>query len=644
MRTVYIDLETDSRCDLKAHGAARYAADPSTHITVAAYAVDDEDPVAIDATDRITFKTWLGACMDLANSGACLVAHNAVFDRQVLAAHGGRAASLASLDSQWICSMKMARWLNLPAGLGALASYMLGETKDTEGHALMVQTAEQSRRGEMALLSDDVKEKLIAYCAQDVRIMRDCVRVMLTILHGDERALFAREAKADHYINQRGVPVDEALITSVVRRASVLKLEADAAVKQVTQGAVSSAGKRAALVKFLMENDPSVAGFILKDNSVDEVCRIIAHSRRYDGYALEPAVRDAGATSVKKWAAAQGRVKDGRLFDAYVFAAQAHGRWGSFGVQLHNFPRPKSPINADGLPDYSMTDLSRGLRSMVRAPQDMRLVVSDFRQVEFRILCWLAGETGMLDLLREGHDPYRLMASRIWSIDEADVDAGQRQRAKSAVLGLGYGMGVDGFARYAGLNRADASTLHAGFHRSFPGLTALYRTLERSLKQLGRGDAFTSVLVPEPRITGWYAPQVPLGGKIARNCLFIGLPSGRILRFWEPKGGLVWCSGKPHKLWTGSFVELIVCGIARDLLAQALLALCKREGISPLTRLTPIAHTHDEVICEFDPAHLSDTEAIAIVEKAMQSPGTVYDALPLACESVCCQNWAAAKP
>ena len=50
MRLLFLDTETYSECDLKAHGTHRYASDPSTEITVAQWALDDEEPTVVDLT------------------------------------------------------------------------------------------------------------------------------------------------------------------------------------------------------------------------------------------------------------------------------------------------------------------------------------------------------------------------------------------------------------------------------------------------------------------------------------------------------------------------------------------------------------------------------------------------------------------
>jgi hypothetical protein len=49
-KILWLDTETYSECDLKAHSTHRYAAHPSTEITVAQWAMNDDEPTVFDCT------------------------------------------------------------------------------------------------------------------------------------------------------------------------------------------------------------------------------------------------------------------------------------------------------------------------------------------------------------------------------------------------------------------------------------------------------------------------------------------------------------------------------------------------------------------------------------------------------------------
>lgn len=54
---VHLDFETASEADIKKVGGFRYAEDPSTRILITGYAVEDEEPVAVDMTLPDAFIT-----------------------------------------------------------------------------------------------------------------------------------------------------------------------------------------------------------------------------------------------------------------------------------------------------------------------------------------------------------------------------------------------------------------------------------------------------------------------------------------------------------------------------------------------------------------------------------------------------------
>src|SRR5580698_6412548 len=133
-RKLHIDLETRSAVNLKTAGLYVYAADKTTDVWVASYAIDDEEvkrwapgqPVPQDIVDAVRHG-WL------------IYAHNAQFERDVwreilTPRYGWPAPAL----EQWRCTMVMAMAMALPASLEKLAQALgLDVEKDMKGNALM---------------------------------------------------------------------------------------------------------------------------------------------------------------------------------------------------------------------------------------------------------------------------------------------------------------------------------------------------------------------------------------------------------------------------------------------------------------------------------------------------------------------------
>jgi len=101
-----------------------------------------------------------------------------------------------------------------------------------------------------------------------------------------------------------------------------------------------------------------------------------------------------------------------------------------------------------GTDKLNMQNLPRGgeLRQCLMAPEGHLLYVADLSNIEARMLAWLAGEDELVQQFRNGDDIYSNFASVIYDrpINKKD-DPTERFVGKTAILGLGYGMGHEKF-------------------------------------------------------------------------------------------------------------------------------------------------------------------------------------------------------
>lgn len=101
-----------------------------------------------------------------------------------------------------------------------------------------------------------------------------------------------------------------------------------------------------------------------------------------------------------------------------------------------------------GTEKLNMQNLPRGgeLRKCLIAPEDHLIYVADLSNIEARMLAWLAGEANLLQQFRNGDDIYSNFASVIYNkpIDKTENPT-ERFVGKTAILGLGYGMGHEKF-------------------------------------------------------------------------------------------------------------------------------------------------------------------------------------------------------
>lgn len=134
---ITLDFETRSRASLKAIGAYKYAADPSTTILCMAWTYDHE-----------VFHSWhpgLGATPELVKllravrAGETLHAHNAEFEYLIWNRVGVKLHAFPPAPiEQFVCDAANAASLALPRALEKLAAALEAPVqKDMEGNKLM---------------------------------------------------------------------------------------------------------------------------------------------------------------------------------------------------------------------------------------------------------------------------------------------------------------------------------------------------------------------------------------------------------------------------------------------------------------------------------------------------------------------------
>ena len=331
MTDLHLDLETKSRCDLKAEGLARYAEDPSTDVHCAAYAFGDGpvllwragQPCPADVRSHI-------------ESGSRVVAHNFAFEialaNNVLAVkHGWPKMKI----EQGACTMCMAYAMALPGALEKAAPALgLELRKDALGKRIMMQLCQPNKDGKLWEYDDDPDkfEKLFSYCRQDVVVERALHKRMLE-LSPDEQKLWV----LDYQINQRGVLVDLPAIAKALKLVAAEKARLDAEMLALTDGDVGKCTEVALLVKWIKHQGVKVPG-LAKADVLDALSGDIPDNVRQ---ALELR-KEAAKSSTAKLLAMQERANaDGRVRGIHQFHGASTGRWAGRGVQMQNLPRSK---------------------------------------------------------------------------------------------------------------------------------------------------------------------------------------------------------------------------------------------------------------------------------------------------------------
>jgi DNA polymerase len=436
---------------------------------------------------------------------------------------------------------------------------------------------------------------------------------MAVMLTPAEHALWCCHLK----IGDRGVYTDGLLIKQAIAVASVAMQAVQTELQEITGGEITSTHQVDRILAWLRQRDCEVKNLqkgtlaaALRRANLDPIIRRVLELR---SEAAHPAL-------AKYQALQRHRCLDGRVRGGLRFHGAATGRWSAHGVQFHNFKRETENTAAKvaavltgdieevrklGAPLEIVSEI---IRAVIAAAPGNRLLVADFSGVESRVLAWLADELEKLAQWetydRTGapaDDPYFRLGQSFGLPDES-----ARKLGKVIDLAFGFQGGADAArTRFAEVD--DTITLvqieefKQGWRTRHPNVFRFWKGIERAALAAVR-------TLPEPIRYGRLTLRCELRG--AEKFLFIELPSGRPLaypfitlirnKFGEPAvqfqtnaelyGGWSPCNhgtGAYGGLWT----ENIVQGVARDLLAAAIMRL-EAAGY-PV-----VLHVHDEVICE----------------------------------------------
>jgi DNA polymerase len=610
MAILWLDFETRSRCDLPSAGAYNYAKHPSTEVLCMSYAFDDGE-----------VETWVPKYPfpeRIANFKGQIRAHNAAFERLIF----WHVLDIPFALEQFYCTSAQARANCLPGSLEdigrALSSKM---KKDYRGSQLIRQLS--IPRADGTFNNDpELMAEMIAYCEQDVRVMREISKAM--------RSLSDTEL-ADYHVNERvndrGVGVDVPLCEAAIRHAESELQDIERLVCEITHNEITTVRSPKMREWVLARVGPEAKKLmtVYKDGaakfSIDKTVRanLLAMDNPDE---LPPDVADVVQCADDLWASSVAKFsrlkqlagEDSRVRGAFIFAGgSATGRASSYGAQVHNFTR-KCSAEPDAtrqalvrghsiVPRYGkrVTDVLKGmLRPALIPKRDHVLVVADWAAIEARATPWLSADPlaePVLDVFRAGGDIYKREAAGIYNTTPEAVTGDQRQIGKVAILSLGFAGGVGAFSamgRAYGvhMNEHEAQRIVDRWRRANPWAVRYWQKLE---------DAYTRAMrnVNHEFIVGRVAYMFD------GQHLWYALPSGRVLCYpfarlesdgvsylkaaWKPaQDAKEWPRAR---LWKGLACENITQATANDLLRHSLREL-DRMGFDV------VLHVHDEIVIE----------------------------------------------
>ena len=642
-----IDIETFSSVDIK-NGAYAYSEAPDFEILLIAYKFSDEDKVKlIDLTDDPEELENLRFWDALTDPEVVKTAYNANFERTCLARHTGKAMP----PEQWRCTMVLAVQLGLPRSLAAVGP-ALGLTEEEQkkktGAALIQYfckpckpTRTNGQRTKNTRLNAPEKWELFKeYNIQDV-VTEQTILKRLRDFRPDqsEQDLWT----LDQEINDRGVLLDIPMARSIVEFDTERSADLLAEAQQIT--GLKNPNSLAQLKPWLADN-----GLATDTLRKDDVAAMLADPSLHANVRRVLEIRQTlSKTSVKKYQTMLDIAgEDDRARGIMQFYGGHTGRWAGRSLQPQNLARNTMPDDELDVArefvkmgDFESLEMIFGepapifsqlVRTAFIPSPGNRFVVSDFSAIEARVIAWIAGEEWRLNVFRNDGDIYCESASHIYHVPvvKHGINGELRQRGKVAELALGYGGAVGAMKQMdttGSVPEEEMQGIVTQWRAESPKIVRMWRDCQDAAVSVIRGNQPKRVL-RSLQGTEFYVKLVD-----GTPVLFIRLPSGRPIAYWDPKvmdtemGPRItyMTQNQTTRKWErcetygGKLTENIVQSVARDCLAEKM-KLLESMGY-PI-----VFHVHDEMILDVP---REDKQAAKLVDKIMAEPIEWAPGLPL---------------
>ena len=624
MRELGIDIETYSSRDLAKCGVYKYVEAPDFTILIFAYSVDNGPVSCVDFAQGEEFPDEIYNA--LIDPDVIKTAWNAAFERICLSKYFGLSKPLD--PAQWKCTMVRAARMGLPLSLGQCGEVLkLADGKMTEGKTLIRFFSMPGRNGVRHLPSaaPDRWDTFKKYCIRDVEVEQALLAKVrrLEPVEFDEQLYIA-----DQEINDRGVLIDRVVVDNAARFDIEYKAELLKEAQQITG---MENPNSAAQIKEYLKRTTGLAFASINKKNIDEIEDALTYwpkARRVMGLR-----REMAKTSNKKYEAMQTCVcDDGRIHGLLQFCGAARtGRWAGRLVQVQNLPQnhladldyARTLVKAGDLEEFEMNYanvtqvLSELIRTAFIASPGHILHVCDFSAIEARVIAWIAGESWVLEVFREGGDIYCATASQMFGVpvEKHGKNSHLRQKGKISVLALGYGGGISALEAMGGsrlgLTEYEEKETVRLWREANPHIVRFWAVVEKAaVTAIKTGNTVT------------IHRGITVGFRW--GMLLITLPSGRTICYprarismeyndgWRGDHEIIEYEGmnQTTKKWEitrtygGKLTENIVQATARDILRVVMLR-ARRDNL-PI-----VFHVHDEIIVETPiDRPLADVEAL----------------------------------
>lgn len=600
---IVIDFETRSEVDILVEGGMRYHTHPSTDILVLGYKVDDE-PV----------KFWypgqqLPSCFKDKHT---IYAFNFAFELGIWNNVGVKKYNWPELKAEQMQDVQAlcARY-GMPQNLKEAARVLRVPTqKDDIGKRLIklfcTPPYGRDSNGKLLPQLQEQWRLFITYNKHDV----EATYQILKALPGEH--LSETENKIwllNHKINVRGIPVAVDEAKQILRVTEAFLDEHNQRLPSLTNGKVSKITQVKRIKDWM-----ATKGYEVESLMADELQKWLQRDDLPDEVIEVLEIRAGmGLSSLGKYKRILNEEYHGRMYYNSRYYGAHTGRITGMGLQLLNLPRASVPdpeaeigkfFDLSVLYDNPVLSARALVRPMVKASPGNVIIAADYSSIEYILLMYLCEDEAAVKRFADGLDQYKDLASHMYHVPYKDINKNQRQMGKMGILGCGYGLGAEGFIRYADkwgvkLDFKTANETVQGFRGMYKNTPLMWRRANEC--------AINACEFPGRTFETNRTTFKVVYDRNKRKWLALGLPSGRTMYYYEPaiedgKFGpnvTSWSVNQTTKTWCkkfmspGKWTENIVQALGRDLLYYGKFKL--EEAGYPI-----IFSVYDEVVAEVD--------------------------------------------
>jgi DNA polymerase-1 len=200
---------------------------------------------------------------------------------------------------------------------------------------------------------------------------------------------------------------------------------------------------------------------------------------------------------------------DGRIHATFNQTVARTGRLSSDAPNLHNIP--------------VRSEEGRAFRKAFVPAPGHELLVADYNQIELRCIAHLAEDPGLVAAFNAGEDIHTATAARVFHVDPADVDPGQRAKAKMVSYGLAYGMEAYGLATRLNIGRSEAAEILDAYFVAFPAVKAYMERTVAEARERGYTETLFGRRRPIPELASTNRGIRQAGERQAMNAGIQGL-------------------------------------------------------------------------------------------------------------------------